>query len=33
MQTCRPRAAGPCARPGGGRTSDQRLRRHPSDPV
>ncbi len=25
MQTCRPRAAGHCARPGGGRTSDQRL--------
>ncbi len=33
MQTCRPRAAGHCARPGGGRTSDQRLRRHPSSPV
>ncbi len=33
MQTCRPRTAGHCARPGGGRTSDQRLRRHPSGPA
>lgn len=33
MQTCRPRAARHCAGPGGGWTSDQRRRRHPSGPV
>lgn len=33
MQTCRPRAARHCTGPGGGRTSHQRLRRHPTDPA
>lgn len=33
MQTCRPRTAWHCARPGGGRTSHQRLRRHPTGPA
>ena len=33
METCHPNTAGHCARPGSGRASDQRLRRHPSDPV
>jgi hypothetical protein len=32
MQTCRPRTTRHCARPGGGRTSHQRLRRHPRRP-
>lgn len=33
MQTCRPQVARHCAGPGSGRTSDQRLRRHPSGPA
>ena len=33
MQTCRPRTARRCAGPDGGRTSDQRLRRTPPNPV
>jgi hypothetical protein len=30
---CRPQAPGHCARPGGSRTSRQRLQRHPTGPV
>ncbi|CAM5494189.1 hypothetical protein STENM327S_06441 [Streptomyces tendae] len=33
MQTCRPQAAGLCARPGGSRTSHQRLQRRLPGPV
>jgi hypothetical protein len=33
IQTCRPRTVRHCAGPDGGRTSDQRLRRTPPDPV